>query len=418
MRANVVIAVFLGLLLSAFGVAGYVLLKTSVLAAAPAVAAEVPLGEQLAQAEELVRRQQTEQALLVYRRILNSHPRSLEAQLGLARAELEAGREELAAEEYERALRLDGRNGLALLQLAQIYSHQPKTWKLAEARFRDYLAQRPDDAPAQLQLARVLSWQGKWKEAAEAYSRPALAKLLVLEDHRNHVSALMKSGQRERAELLLKRLLGEGRRDFGLTLQLASLYAEREDWASALPLYRWLLREKPDDPRLNLTYGAGLLSTREYKAALDPLAKARARMPSSGEAGLAYARALRAVKDYGAADREFERVLPLLPRDAAVVREYADLLLEQRDYRRAEHHYLKAHSMGQRDVRLLVSLSGAARANGKPRAALTYLEDAYRQEPTERLAFDLAKLLHELGRHDQASQLLARIEPARRSLPR
>ena len=400
------------MLLSAFSVAGYVLLKTSVLAPAPAVAANIPMGQLLADAEELLRKQQTEQALLAYRRILTSNPRSLEAQMGLARAELEAGREALAAEEYERALYLEPHNSLALLQLAQIYSHQPRTWKLAEARFRGYLALRADDAGAQLQLARVLSWQGKWKEAAEAYSSPGLAKMLALEDQRNYVSALVKSGQNDRAEALLKRLLGEGSRDFELTLQLASLYAARRNWDSALPLYRSLLQEKPHDPRVNLTYGVGLLSMRDYKAALEPLAKARAKMPSSGEAGLAYARALRGVTDYAAADREYERALPLLPGDAAVVREYADLLLERRNYRSAEHYYLQAYGMGLRDVRLLVSLSGALRGNGKPRAALPYLEEAYRREPTDRLAFDLAKLLHELGRQEQALQILARIEAA------
>jgi tetratricopeptide (TPR) repeat protein len=133
-------------------------------------------------------------------------------------------------------------------------------------------------------------------------------------------------------------------------------------------------------------------------------------MPSSGEAGLAYARALRGVKDYKSAAREYERVLPTYRTDAAFVREYADLLLEKQDYRKAEGAYRDAYDLGLRDVRLLVSYAGALRGNGKPRAALPYLEEAYRREPTDRLAFELAKLMHEVGRTKEASQLLSRIE--------
>jgi len=104
--------------------------------------------------------------------------------------------------------------------------------------------------------------------------------------------------------------------------------------------------------------------------------------------------------------------LPTYRTDAAFVREYADLLLEKRDYRKAEASYREAYDLGLRDVRLLVSLSGALRGNGKPRAALPYLEEAYRRDPTDRLAFELAKLMHEVGRTAEASQLLSRIDPA------
>jgi len=123
-------------------------------------------------------------------------------------------------------------------------------------------------------------------------------------------------------------------------------------------------------------------------------------------------------KDFGEAAKEYERVLPWYRTEAGVVREYADLLLEMRDYRKAEAHYRDAYRMGLRDVRLLVSYSGALRGNGKPRAALPYLQEAYRREPTDRLGFELAKLMHELGRTAEASQILSTIEPASARLSR
>src|SRR5262249_36574095 len=144
------------------------------------------------------------------------------------------------------------------------------------------------------------------------------------------------------------------------------LYASRQDWDRALPLLRELLRERPDAPGVNLTYGVGLLTTGDPRAALEPLARARNAMPSNREAGLAYARALRGVKDYKASANEYARVMPWYRADVAVVREYADLLLEKRDYPKAESYYRDAYDMGLRDVRLLVSYSGALRGNGKP----------------------------------------------------
>lgn len=406
---NLALLLFISMLLGSFGVAGYLLFRSSTQTAAES--GSVPVEQLLASAEALLRKQQTEQALVMYRRILAANPKSLAAQMALARGELMAGREDVAAQEYESVLRLDRNNTTALLQLARIYSHQTKTRGLAEAKFREYLVHKPDDIEAQMQLARLFIWQGKWKEAAEVYSKPSLARLLTIEDKRNYVVALAKSGQTQRAEVVVKGFLVDSRQDFELQLQLASIYASRQDWDSALPLYRSLLQARPKDPRVKLAYGVGLLSARDYRAALEPLAKARDGMPSNPEPGLAYARALRGVKEYKAAAKEFERVLPAYRQNAEIVREYADLFLEKGDYRKAEEYYRQAYDMGLRDVRLLVSFSGALRANGKPRAGLSYLEEAYNRQPTDRLGLELAKLLRDLGRYDEAMKILGKIEP-------
>src|SRR6266446_629558 len=71
---------------------------------------------------------QVEQALIAYRKALTVAPKSIDAQLGVARGELMAGRESVAAREYERILLLDHDNAIGLQQLARIYSHQRETW--------------------------------------------------------------------------------------------------------------------------------------------------------------------------------------------------------------------------------------------------------------------------------------------------
>jgi Tfp pilus assembly protein PilF len=417
-RLKLAIGLFVAILMGSFGVAGYLLVRTARQTTAQAASTSVSDAELLARARQFLGKRQTEQALVLYRRVLTSKPGSLDAQLGVAESELLAGREDVAAQEYERARELDRNSTTALLQLAHIYSHRAKTWGLADTRFKEYLALVPDDEGVQLELARVRFWQGRWAEAAEGYARPGLAKRLSVQDRRDYVVALAKSGQSQRAERVLKGFLANGRQDYELKLQLASLYASRPDWDAALPLFRALLQERPNAPGVNLTYGVGLLSTGDPRGALEPLARARNAMPSNREAGLAYARALRGVKEYKSAAKEYERVMPAYRTDAGVVREYADLLLEMRDYRRAEAYYRDAYDMGLKDVRLLVSYSGALRGNGKPRAALPYLQEAYRREPTDRLGFELAKLMTELGRTAEASQILSTIEPASARLSR
>jgi len=371
------------------------------------------LAELLATAESQLKNSQVEQALIAFRKALSLNPASLEAQLGLAQGEFLAGREEVSAREYERAISLDSKNPKALLQLAHMYSHQKKTWGQSELKFREYLKVKPDDLEAQLGLARVLAWQGKAAEATEVFSRQAVARLMTQQDSRDYAFALVKSGQRDQAEPLLKKLLSERPHDWELKLQLASIYAERKDWDSALPIYSSVLQERPNDPRVNLTYGLGLLSQKNYKAALVPLEKARIGMPSNGEAGLGYARALKGVGNLRKAAKEFDRVVPEYQNNPGILREYADLLLEKRDYSKSEKYYKAAYKSGVCDERLLTGLGGALRGNGKSKEALPFMEEAYRRQPTDRLAFELAKLYQKLGRNDKALELLSKISPQR-----
>lgn len=351
-----------------------------------------------------------EQGLMTYREILSESPSSLEAQLGLAGGEFLAGREELAAMEYERVLKLDAKNPSALLELGRIYSHRQKTWNRAETKFNEYLETNPNVPEAFLGLARVLAWQGKADKACEIFRRPDVAKLMTEQDQRDYAFALVKAKQLDQAEPLLKRLLTKRPHDFELKLQLGGIYASRKDWNSALPLYESLLRERPDEGRVNLTYGLGLLALKRYEASLPPLEKASRVMPSNGDAGLAFARALKGSGNLKKAHKEFERVMPQYHDNAAIAREFADLLLEKRDYRKSEKFYKDASSLGLRDDRLLVGLSGALQGNGKPKEALPYLEDVYRRNPTDRLTFELAKLYQKLGRKKQALELLAKLE--------
>jgi tetratricopeptide (TPR) repeat protein len=354
-----------------------------------------------------------EQALVVYRQALTLDPGSVDAQLGIARGELKAGREAVAAREYERALSLDAANTTALQELARIYSHERKTWGSAEGKYKQLLELRPDNAAPRLELARVLSWDKKYKDAVEMFSSDAVRQLMTFQDRKDYTVALVQTGHSSDAEKLLKQLVAQHPKDSTVELQLAALYAARRDWDAALPLYEELLRQTPDDPRLNLTYGLGLLATKKYQAALKPLETARNAMTSSNEAQLSYARALKGSGNLKKAAKEFGRAVSGT-QDPGILREYADLLLEKRDYRGAEKFYKAALHLGLHDSRLLLGLAGALRANGKLREALPYLEQVYSEQPSDRVAFELATTLQKVGRNKEALALLAKIENAPR----
>jgi tetratricopeptide (TPR) repeat protein len=398
-----------------FGYAAYLMQMRPAVYEKPATAAPSSgtVAKLIRTASSHLESKHVEQALVVYRQALTLDPNSIEAQLGVARGELMAGREVVAAQEYERALSLDHGNITALRQLARIYSHEHKTLDRSESKYRELLNLTPDDVSARLELARVFAWDRKSRETVEMFSSDAVRQQMTFQDKKDYALALAQSGQTIEAETLLRKLMAERPKDTEIELRLAAIYAARRDWDSANPLYAALLRDTPNDPKLNLMYGLGLLSTKAYRAALGPLERARDAMPSNGEAQLAYARALKGSGDLKKAAREFDRVASK-SQNSSIVREYADLLLEKRDYRGAERSYKEALRLGLRDTRLLTGLSGALRGNGKYKEALPYLEEAYAQQPSDRMAFDLATTLRKVGKNKEALALLAQIEsPAR-----
>jgi tetratricopeptide (TPR) repeat protein len=416
-RINIFLSVF-GITLAISFVSGlWMLVGRNRMVDPPQLAAGSPaaadLKAMLDEAEQHLTQGNTEQALVAFRHILSVDPGYLDAQLGLAAGELQAGREDVAQSELQRVLAMDPANTAALLESARIHSHRAATWASAEGRYREYLRLKPKDAQAWLELARVLSWRQKSAEAAQLFARSDVSPLLKEKDHRDFAFALVRSGEFDRAESQLKRLLERDPRDFDIRLQLASIYSSRNDWPRALPIYQALLNERPDDFRLNMTYGLGLLSIRRYREALGPLEKARNRQPADGDAGLGFARALKGADDLRRADREFERVLPQYQQNGQVIREYADLLMERKDYGKSEQYYKKAYALGIRDDRLLMGLAGALSGGRKYKEALPHVEQVYMQRPSERVAFELAKLYQRTGRNDRALELIATIEQRR-----
>ena len=229
-------------------------------------------------------------------------------------------------------------------------------------------------------------------------------------DRRDYAFALVKAGRRAEAERVLESLIASHAADDAVTLQLAGLRAGRRDWPHALPLYESVLARRPTDASLLLTYGLGQLSLGNYRAALAPLGRAARARPDDRAAALGYARALRGSGDLAGASAQFEKALRLPPDDAGVRREYADVLLQRHKYGPAAEQYRRVLWRGPRDRQVLLALGGALSADGKPREALPYLEEAYSRHADGRLAYDLAVLYQRVGRNDRALELLRAAE--------
>jgi tetratricopeptide (TPR) repeat protein len=347
-------------------------------------------------------------ALVNFREALSLNPHSVGAQLGLAEGEYAAGREEVAAREFGRALQLDNENRFALLALARIHSHHAHTWPQTVLDYRNYLKQNPGDPQVRLELARVLAWQGKTAEAAMLFERSDVAPLMTDADRRDYAFALIKTRHDARAVAVLRTLLAKRPADSELSLQLVDIYANHRNWNATLPIYRDLLAQRPGDPSLNLRYGLSLVAAGHYQAALEPLDKARTAMLTNGEAGLAYARAIKGTGDLKRALKEYEKVLPQFERDTSVVREYADVLLEEKDYHKSARYYGVAYRQGLQDDRLLAGYAGSLSSAGKYKEALPYLQRLYRRNPTPRVTLELARVLAWQGKAAESATLFER----------
>ncbi len=412
--ASLLIFSFLAVVSSSFAYGFFLLARgpragQGVPAGAAAKAREENIAAQLRAGRRHLERGEVEQAILAYRRVLALGV-SVEGQVGLADGELRAGREEIAAREFERVLVVDPGNSAAMHKLARLYAGKAATRSTAEERYRQYVAAAPADVQARLELGRVLLWEKKPVEAVALLSKKDVQALMTPEDRRDYALALVRAERSAEAEPLLEALAAG---DDDVAVQLAGLRAGRGEWDAALAAYRSVLERRPDDPQANLGYGAALLARQEYAAALPPLAKAARALPESGEAGLFHARALRGTSALKAAAGEFARVFPHFAKDAAVSREYADLLAQCGDFGGAEGQYRRVQALGQGDDALLVSLAGALSANGKPREAIPLLEKVYARQPSTRLAYDLAGLYRRVGRNDRALAMLEAIERKR-----
>jgi tetratricopeptide (TPR) repeat protein len=418
-RVGVLLGICTAVVGLSFALCGYLLLRRAdadPVAAAAKLSTPESVPQLLAAGNDALHDGRVEQALLDFHEALSAQPRSVGARLGLARGELAAGRETDAANDFAQVLQLDVRRTDALLELATIHSHNRSTRILAEKEFATYLNAMPGDAGARLQYARVAAWIGDDELAVQQFSRPEVERLMAFADRRNQAFALVRLGRFGEAQARLQPLAAGHPADRALAEELANLFVRERKWDSALPLYRSLVSRAPDDEHVELSYGQALMAMHDDRGAIAPLSRAIALQPADAVAGLAYARALNNCGQLKASLRQYKRIAPQYSSSATVLREYADALLRARKYGDACKYYARALQYGAHDDSMLVAYAGALSGDGRYRAAVPYMEKAWRDHPSAWVTLQYAKLLQHVGERRRALELLQTITPGDRAI--
>jgi len=103
----------------------------------------------------------------LYRQLLQSDPRNLDALLGLAAVAARQENGDEAAAHYARALELDPRNSVAQAGLIALLGQADPV--AAESRLKSLLAQQPDAAYLHAALGGVYAEKSQWANAQQAY---------------------------------------------------------------------------------------------------------------------------------------------------------------------------------------------------------------------------------------------------------
>jgi predicted CXXCH cytochrome family protein len=169
------------------------------------------------------------------------------AHLNLAVLYENRGRTDLAEAAYRTALRWDPGFLPASLNLAHLYNRTGRNPE-AEAVLREALAQAPEEGELHYSLGLLLAESGRLAEAAEALARasermPGFARVRT-----NRGLALLRLGRVGEAEAALLEAESLDPGDPDPVQALAVLFAQRGDWARALPHARRLVELAPGAP--------------------------------------------------------------------------------------------------------------------------------------------------------------------------
>jgi cellulose synthase operon protein C len=384
--------------------------------------------------------------------VLEAHPNSIAARMGLMRlARLEARLPEVERLLAE-VLRLDPDNAEAFSQLVQ--GALPGQPRAAEHRaiLEGTQAARPDQPGPALALAHVLMRQGEAARAATLLSSGPLAQNNSLPVLLGRAEAHALAQNWQEAERASRMALAEAPRSVPARRQLAALLMRREDARGAELLVEQGLREQPGSAVLLQSLVAIVRESRGLDAALQVAAQQAANpsaLPAAAplrgdlllgaqrpaEAAQAYAQAheanpssalaRRAATAWRAAE-EPERAMAALrtwlertPEDDAAVQMLSQLEIEagQLDAARARLEELVARRVADRialnNLAWLLAQQGEAQI---PRAR-SLAERAYFLEPTPDVADTLGWILARHGEAGRAVPLLRQAAQARATNP-
>ncbi|MFZ0038064.1 MAG: tetratricopeptide repeat protein [Candidatus Acidiferrales bacterium] len=184
-----------------------------------------------------------------------------------------AGKDDAAIEQFHEALKLDGRNFPAQLELARILLHSKK-YPEAENEFHKAVEIQPNASAAHLGLAQTLIAENKTADAATELERYLQTNPKDVDARIERASILTDLGRNEEALAELDRASAL-RPEIAATLKLRSLIQFRlKNYDAALATLKRIEATTPNDPDVHAKIGHLLLEKKDYADATNELAMA------------------------------------------------------------------------------------------------------------------------------------------------
>lgn len=142
-------------------------------------------------------------ALKLYRDLLEDNPLDIEARERLAYLLLRQKRYEEAQEELETIKRIDPTNATAMVNLGLVYM-ETGNFEKAKVEFESALVVRPNDPRARLYLAASLIEMGRFAEGVQEFRKIAPESEVFLDGMKYVVTLLLKRGEGKRALQLIQ----------------------------------------------------------------------------------------------------------------------------------------------------------------------------------------------------------------------
>ncbi|HAU36550.1 MAG TPA: hypothetical protein DCX07_02395, partial [Phycisphaerales bacterium] len=215
------------------------------------------------------------------------------AHLAAGNRALAAGRADLAADCFRRAVLRDARNLDALKALATALSRLDRYADAAET-YERICALTPTDAQSRFNLATVCAYLGRFPQAENAY-------LAILEQDETHRQA---------------------------RFNLAALYQVQGKLTAARDAWRALLANEPDNADAWGQLAQVLADLGDASGAADACGQVARLEPKNVSSWLNLAAAAQAAGGYGRAAVALERAAALAPQDAAVLARISELHME------------------------------------------------------------------------------------------
>jgi len=187
-----------------------------------------------------------------------------------ARGLLDQGRTEQAVAEYDRALRTNPRDGLALLEVVSLLLSRNRAEE-ARARAHEILQRAPDFATGHLAMAEVAYGLGNRKEARELLDRAAALNPDTPSFFPAAARLYHSLARTARGVELLQTARARGLADFDSLELLGDLCLKLTRPREAVEAYRAALRVEPNSADLHRNLGRALLMLNRQKEAEEAL---------------------------------------------------------------------------------------------------------------------------------------------------